>query len=101
MAPAVISRSAMMAMKATASLFVDGGKAGEGSVGATAAMIFSADDGCDIGSDTGSPVAEDYGHDNAFNGEVKAVLLSIAEADGEPGQRVSAEEAIRVAMARQ
>src|SRR5258705_6048355 len=42
------------------SLFVDGKKVGEGKVGATAAMIFSADDGCDVGVDTGSPVSPDY-----------------------------------------
>jgi hypothetical protein len=45
----------------TAALFVDGKKVGEGKVAATAAMIFSADDGCDVGVDTGSPVSPDYG----------------------------------------
>src|SRR5207244_7421324 len=43
----------------TASLFVDVKKVGEGKVAATAAMIFSADDGCDVGCDTGSPVSPD------------------------------------------
>jgi arylsulfatase len=33
-------------------LFIDGNKAGEGDVGATLAMIFSADDGCDVCEDT-------------------------------------------------
>ena len=33
----------------TASLYVDGKKVGEGKVAATAAMVFSADDGCDVG----------------------------------------------------
>jgi arylsulfatase len=41
----------------TASLYVDGKKVGEGKVGATAAFVFSADDGCDVGVDTGSPVS--------------------------------------------
>src|SRR5271155_3962691 len=50
-----------------ASLFVDGQKVGEGQIGATAAMIFSADDGCDVGEDSGSPVSPDYGsHGNGF-----------------------------------
>ena len=44
----------------TATLFVDGKKVGEGQIGATAPMIFSCDDGCDVGRDTGSPVTPDY-----------------------------------------
>ena len=38
----------------TATLYVDGKKVGEGKIAATAAMIFSADDGCDVGMDTES-----------------------------------------------
>jgi arylsulfatase A-like enzyme len=84
------------------SLYVDGKKAGEGKVPATAAMIFSADDGCDIGEDTGAPVSEDYGpHGNAFTGHVKGVQIAIAAAAEAAGHRVSPEDAIRVAMARQ
>jgi arylsulfatase len=64
-------------------LYVDGEKDGEGDVGATLAMIFSADDGCDVGKDGGSAVSPDYeSGDNAFNGKVKGVQLSIAEDDG-------------------
>ena len=44
-----------------ASLFVDGKQVGQGNVAATAAMVFSADDGCDVGVDTGAPVSPDYG----------------------------------------
>src|SRR5205814_6488289 len=43
------------------SLFVDGKEVGNGKVAATASMVFSAEDGCDVGKDTGSPVAEDRG----------------------------------------
>jgi hypothetical protein len=39
----------------TASLYVDGKKVGEGEVGTRAAMVFSGDDGCDVGVDTRSP----------------------------------------------
>jgi arylsulfatase len=45
----------------SATLYVDGKKVGEGKVRATAGMVFSADDGCDVGVDTGSPVSPDYG----------------------------------------
>jgi arylsulfatase A-like enzyme len=84
------------------SLFVDGKKVGEGTVAATAAMVFSADDGCDVGQDTGAPVSQDYGpHDNAFTGQVKGVQIAINEAAKREDHKVSPEEAVRVAMARQ
>lgn len=44
----------------------------------TQAMIFSADDGCDVGEGSGAPVEPDYGPvGNAFNGDIRGVLLSI------------------------
>jgi arylsulfatase len=65
-------------------------------------MIFSADDGCDIGEDTGAPVSEDYGsRDNAFNGRVKGVQLAIAEAAENADHLVDPAQAMRMAMARQ
>ncbi|MGP8166127.1 MAG: sulfatase-like hydrolase/transferase [Steroidobacteraceae bacterium] len=86
----------------TASLFVDGKKVGEGRIAATAAMVFSADDGCDVGVDTGSPVSPDYGsRGNEFSGRVKGVQLAIAEAAVSADHLVSPEEAVRIAMARQ
>ena len=86
----------------TASLYVDGQKVGEGKVAATAAMVFSADDGCDVGRDTGAPVSEDYGaHGNAFNGQIRGVEIAIDEASDSADHMVSADDAIRVAMARQ
>jgi len=82
-------------------LYVDGQKVADGKVAATAAMVFSADDGCDVGRDTGAPVSEDYGaHGNAFNGEIRGVEISIDDA-GSSDHMVSADEAVRVAMARQ
>ena len=86
----------------TATLFVDGKPVGSGRVDATAPMVFSADDGCDVGRDTGAPVAEDYGpHGNAFTGKIKGVEISIAEGGENSDHLVSPEEAVRVAMARQ
>jgi arylsulfatase A-like enzyme len=83
-------------------LFVDGKKTGEGSIPATAAMIFSADDGCDVGVDTGSPVSEDYGpRGNEFSGHVRGVQIAIADAADSKDHVVSPEDAIRIAMARQ
>jgi arylsulfatase len=85
---------------AEVTLYLDGQKDGEGVVGATLAMIFSADDGCDVGKDGGSAVSPDYkAGDNAFNGKVKGVQLSIAEDDGQ--HVVDPADAIRMALARQ
>jgi arylsulfatase A-like enzyme len=86
----------------TASLYLDGKKVGEGKIAATAALIFSADDGCDVGVDTGSPVSPDYGsRGNEFSGRVKGVQLAIAKDAESVDHLVSPEEAVRIAMARQ
>jgi arylsulfatase A-like enzyme len=86
----------------TVSLYVDGKKVGEGKVAATAAMIFSADDGCDVGVDTGSPVSQDYGsRGNEFNGVVKGVQLAIAEDAESLDHLVEPQKAMAMAMARQ
>src|SRR4029450_11706978 len=34
-----------------------GNKGGGGGIGATLAIVFSADDGCDVGEDSGAPVS--------------------------------------------
>jgi arylsulfatase A-like enzyme len=86
----------------TATLYIDGKQAGAGKVAATAPMIFSCDDGCDVGRDTGAPVSPDHGpRGNAFNGRVRGVQIAIAEAAKSEAHMVSPEEALRVAMARQ
>ncbi len=85
-----------------ATLFVDGKQVGQGQVAITAAMVFSADDGCDVGVDNGSPVSPDYGaRGNEFTGRVRGVQLAIAEDAESVDHLVSPEEAMRIAMARQ
>ena len=83
-------------------LYLDGQQVGAGRVEATLANVFSADDGCDVGVDTGSPVSPDYppAH-NAFNGRVKGVQLAIADAAQADNHIVSPEDAVRIALARQ
>ncbi|RJG05729.1 arylsulfatase [Noviherbaspirillum cavernae] len=86
----------------TASLYIDGKKVGEGRVDATASMIFSADDGLDVGRDTGAPVSQDYGpHGNAFTGVVKGAQLAIGEDAMTADHLVKPEAAVALAMARQ
>jgi arylsulfatase A-like enzyme len=91
-----------LAKGGTVSLFVDGKKSGEGKVPATQPMLFSADDGCDVGVDTGAPVSPDYGsRGNEFSGTVKGVQLAIAEHAESVDHLVSPEDAMRIAMAHQ
>jgi arylsulfatase len=86
----------------TVSLFIDGTKVGEGQVAATAPMVFSADDGCDVGEDSGAPVSPDYGpRGNAFSGRVRGVQIAIADAAENADHLVDPAEAVRIAMARQ
>jgi arylsulfatase A-like enzyme len=86
----------------TVTLFVDGKQVGEGQVAATVAMVFSADDGLDVGEDSGAPVSPDYGpRNNAFTGRVRGVQLAIAEAAEEVDHLVSPEQAVHIALSRQ
>jgi arylsulfatase len=83
-------------------LYTDGKKVGEGEVAMTQAMIFSADDGCDVGLDGGSPVSPDYpSRGNEFNGLVKGVELAVSDAAESFDHLIRPEDAIRIAMARQ
>jgi arylsulfatase A-like enzyme len=86
----------------TVTLHVDGEQVGEGRVEATAAMIFSADDTCDVGAEGGALVSDDYGpHDNAFTGAVNWVQIDVDEAAEDDDHVIAREERVRVAMARQ
>ena len=81
-------------------LFVDGDQVGEGRVDATVPMVYSADETCDLGSDTASPVSSDYTSATShFNGRIAWVQLDIGSADAD--HLISPDELFRVAMARQ
>ncbi len=83
-------------------LFVDGEKAGQGRVDATQAMIFSADETTDVGSDSATAVSDDYGpKDSAFTGRVRWVGIDLAEAAEDLDHLITPEERLRIAMARQ
>lgn len=85
-----------------ATLFGDGKKVGEGNIDATLAIVFSADDGCDVGEDSGAPVSPDYSsRGNAFNGKIRGVLLEIGEGAENAAHLVEPEKALAVAMGRQ
>ena len=81
-------------------IYVDGAKVGEGRADATVPMIYSADETCDVGNDTGSSVSDDYTpEDSRFNGTVNWVQLDVGKDDH--NHLITPEERFRVAMARQ
>jgi hypothetical protein len=91
-----------LAKGGTATLFVDGSKVGEGRVGGTQPMIFSADETTDVGTDGGTPVSDDYGpKDSRFTGLVRWVQLDIDEAAEDLDHLITPEERLRIAMSRQ
>jgi arylsulfatase A-like enzyme len=83
-------------------LFVDGQKVGEGRVDGTVPMLFSADETTDVGSDTATPVSDDYGvRDSEFTGTVRWVQINTDASAENADHLISPEERMRVAMARQ
>ena len=91
-----------LAKGGTVVLFLDGEKVGEGRVAATAAMIFSADDTCDVGMEGGAVVSEDYGpRGNHFSGEVNWVQIDLGDAAEDLDHLITPEERLRIAMAKQ
>jgi arylsulfatase A-like enzyme len=91
-----------LAKGGTVTLYVDGEKTGEGRVDATQPMMFSGDETTDVGSDTATPVSDDYGpKDSEFSGRVHWVQIDIDEAAEDVDHLIGPEERLRIAMARQ
>jgi arylsulfatase A-like enzyme len=81
-------------------LYYDGKPVGSGRVEKTQPMGYSADEACDVGSDTGSPASPDYGPTgNRFTGEIEWVQLDIGEDSSD--HLITPEDRFNVAMARQ
>ena len=81
-------------------LYVDGKAVGQGRVERTVPMAFSADETCDVGKESGSPVSPDYGPEgNAFTGEVNWVQIDLEKDDLD--HLITPDERFRLAMARQ
>jgi hypothetical protein len=81
-------------------LYYDGKEVGKGRVGATQAIVFSADETTDIGYESGTPVSPDYTpKDSKFTGKIHWVQLDVGVDDND--HFIDPEERLRVAMARQ
>ena len=62
----------------TGSIFVNGVKVATGRIDNTNGLLFSADEGADVGVDEGTPVTEDYaGPDNRFTGKIQRVTIDL------------------------
>jgi arylsulfatase len=86
----------------TATLYVDGTKVGEGRIDATVPMVFSADETTDLGSDSGTPVSDDLGPaETEWTGRVKWVEIDLDKDAEDSDHLITAEERLRIAMARQ
>ena len=83
-------------------LYLDGDQVGAGRVEATVPLIFSGDETADVGMDTASPVSDDYaGEGSVFTGTVNWVQIDLGEDAEDADHLITAEERLRVAMARQ
>jgi arylsulfatase len=81
-------------------LYHDGSVVGTGRVGATQAMIFSADETTDVGYESGTSVSPDYTTQSSrFTGRINWVQIDLGADDND--HFIDPEERMRVAMARQ
>jgi len=91
-----------LAKGGTVTLFIDGEKVGQGRVEATQPMLFSPDETTDVGSDSATPVSDDYGpKDSAFTGRVRWIEIDLGEDAQDHDHLITPEERLRIAMARQ
>ncbi|HEV7957210.1 MAG TPA: arylsulfatase [Marisediminicola sp.] len=81
-------------------IYYDGRAVGAGRVGATQAMIFSADETTDIGYESGTAVTADYTPATSkFTGKIHWVQIDVGVDDND--HFIDPEERLRIAMARQ
>jgi hypothetical protein len=82
------------------SLYYDGERVGEGRVGATQALIFSADEGVDVACETGTAVAAECDVEGSvFTGQINWVELKVG--DDDHTHMVDPQDHIHLLMARQ
>jgi arylsulfatase len=83
-----------------ATLYYDGTAVGNGRVGATQPMIFSADETTDIGYESGTTVTQDYSASTSrFSGTINWVQIDLGDDDHD--HFIDPEERLRVAVSRQ
>ena len=89
-----------MAKGGDVTLYYDGEKAGEGKVGVTEPVIFSATEGFDIGREYGTPVVpHTKPEDTVFTGKIKWVELEVG--DDDHSHLVPVEDYVHMLMSKQ
>jgi hypothetical protein len=79
-------------------LYLDGKKIGDGRVEQTEPLVFSADETCDIGFESGSPVTTDY-TTKSFSGVVNWVEIDIDKAAENLDHLIKPEQRLAISMA--
>jgi hypothetical protein len=88
-----------LAKRGMVPLYLDGETVGEGRVEATVLMVFLGDETCDVGSDSGTPVSDDYdARGDEFSDRVGLVQIDLGE---DADHLISPQERLQLAMTRQ
>ena len=88
-----------LAKRGMVPLYLDGETVGEGRVESTVLMVFLGDETCDVGSDSGTPVSDDYdARGNEFSDRVGLVQIDLGE---DADHLISPQERLQLAMTRQ
>jgi arylsulfatase len=86
----------------TVRLLVDGDQVGEGSLERTVPLVFSLDETCDVGRDTGLPVSDDYtAEGSAFTGVIELVRIEVSDDAPNFSHLIDPQLQLSVALARQ
>ncbi|PRB18450.1 arylsulfatase [Microbacterium sp. MYb62] len=87
---------------ATAELYLDGAKVATGRIEATVPLAFSGDETTDVGSDTGTPVSEDYDtRGSVFTGRVHRVQIDLGDDAHAHDHLIPIEDRMRIITTRQ
>ena len=86
----------------TASLFIDGEKAGQGRVEHTVGILFASDETVNVGQDSGTVVTDAYPStsENGFTGSINWVQLDVDEAADDADHYLDPAERLRIILGR-
>ncbi len=86
----------------TADLYLDGTRLAGGHIDGTVPLVFSGDETLDVGSDTGTPVSDDYeGRASEFTGRVHRVQIDLGDDANDADHLITPEERMRIITSRQ
>ena len=87
---------------ATVDLYLDGAQIATGRIDATVPLAFSGDETLDVGSDTGTPVSDDFtSRDSQFTGRIHRVQIDLGDDASDHDHLISPAERMRIITTRQ